>query len=418
MEDSQDSFGRPNIRTDPRTGTAVYWNTQPSGNGMDPMAEWTNAPYGMVPSNDHSGRCQLHMSRHDQEHCFDGALPASDYYVPISQQEINDHGRGSLNPHAAQSEQFQDLSHELFEQSTHSSRYLMDHDAPLGDTFARPTTVPEEACGAEAVGSLGFDQAHHHNVHQLSALDMLDATGQAVFSSTADLREFPMSNSDSYWMNNGPRPAIPSGNNPWSQFTNRGIRPYPLLVNRSHVGYEQLSAQILGEANAPSVGSVSRRYKTDRNQRLELSHNSAEGISFSQSMPASPGPGRFVGRDLADHSSPEEARSPDTGSQEIVFDQHSGDPVSVKGKRIVPEDQRAESQWIRKNGGPCDRCRRGKRKVCSPSVSPSLNDTDSCQVPAISHRGSIANYTSFISKCCFRRGLIMGCHRAPNAAVD
>lgn len=51
-------------------------------------------------------------------------------------------------------------------------------------------------------------------------------------------------------------------------------------------------------------------------------------------------------------------------SHQSVWDLTTGDLVSPKTRRPATDEERAHSQIIRNRGGQCERCKRGKRKVC------------------------------------------------------
>ena len=375
----------PDIPMDPLAGNTGFWAPHPPWTGT--MTQQLGSPDRIVLPEEDFLRSRSDASWRDGQHDFQNVLPGNqlNQLEYMSNHERQGDSFAPVGRNIARSYGHNGHLYETQQPYMYTSTYSMEENTFLQDGPDWPHVPSDGRSHAYPNCFSGVADGFRQIIPQSCVFDIPGVREQAALSKLAPITGFQVRDSELQWNYNEPQSGSFSSKDPWSQFAQPTMRPSLPLVSQSHSGYGQIPEHSIGQANVPLVGRILGGRGTDLDQNMGVSPTMAQECFLSPSTPAIQVMGSFVDNGPADHSSSEEARSPDTGSQEIVFSLKSGDPVTVKKKRIVPKGQREESQYIRNHGGPCDACRRGKRKVCSPSVSPLLNDTDCCQVPAVSH---------------------------------
>jgi hypothetical protein len=147
---------------------------------------------------------------------------------------------------------------------------------------------------------------------------------------------------------------------PWDPSSS--LRPITDLVNYPDMGYDSASDVYAVTANTQLTGSEVEIGDTVRSPMLNHHPTPSTQLLPPPLPPAemtrhmSKGVDHLAGLEVSSNIGP--------ASQRSVWNVLTGDPVLIRPKRPVSDAERAESQIIRRLGGQCERCKKGKRKVC------------------------------------------------------
>lgn len=141
------------------------------------------------------------------------------------------------------------------------------------------------------------------------------------------------------------------------------LRPTIPLVLYPDMGYDSVLDIHAVAANAPLTGSAAESGNTLGSQPAPM-WNYHRSPSISMLPPGSAELSQHMSKPVDLLVASEVSSDISLESQQSVWDMITGDSVPPKTRRPATDEERAHSQVIRNLGGQCERCRRGKRKVC------------------------------------------------------
>jgi hypothetical protein len=141
------------------------------------------------------------------------------------------------------------------------------------------------------------------------------------------------------------------------------LRPTMPLVLYPIMGYGSVSDIHAVAANTPLTGSAAESGNTFGSQPAPM-WNYHRWPSISILPPGSAELSQHLSKPVDLLVASEVSSDISLESQQSVWDMTTGDLVPPKTRRTATDEERAHSQVIRNRGGQCERCRRGKRKVC------------------------------------------------------
>lgn len=143
------------------------------------------------------------------------------------------------------------------------------------------------------------------------------------------------------------------------------LRPTTSLVSCPSMGYDLVSDINAVAANVGAIGSKPEIGDTVSGQFMPmLNYYQTPAI---QSLPLPPSEMTQHMPNGFDHpASSKASRNIGLELQQSVWDLKTGDWIPMRPRRSLSDTERAHGRKIRRSGGQCKKCKKGKRKVCTP----------------------------------------------------